>query len=54
MVFTLSNTPTLVLTVTKISTTEGPLDMSKVDDNARVGVLFANTEVRYGDQQLGS
>ena len=43
--FTLTNNPTLVFTVVKISTTEGPLDMSKIDENAKVGVLFQNTEV---------
>ena len=45
LVFTLTNNPTLVFTVVKISTTEGPLDMSKIDENAKVGVLFQNTEV---------
>ena len=43
--FTLPNNPTLVFTVNKISTTEGPLDMSKIDENAKVGILFQNTEV---------
>ena len=40
-----SNVPFLVFTVQKISTTEGPLDMSKVNENAKVGFIFANTEV---------
>ncbi|XP_063677182.1 vesicle-fusing ATPase-like [Bolinopsis microptera] len=47
LVFTLTNNPTLVFTVVKISTTEGPLDMSKIDENAKVGVLFQNTEIRF-------
>lgn len=52
MIFTTSSKANLVFTAIKICTTEGPLDMSKIDENAKLGMLFANTEVKLNHHDL--